>query len=69
MHGFWFKKFITTHDRLALEMNRYLQEAHIPEWMTKGRTTNKPPNNYRPMTCLPMRWEILSVQIREEIYD
>ena len=33
-HGidrFWFKKFTTIHDRLALEMNRCLQEAHVPE--------------------------------------
>ena len=57
-------------------MNKCLQTAHIPEWMTKGRTTliqkdpNKgtAPNNYRPITSLPMMWKILTVQIREEIY-
>ena len=38
MHGFWFKKFTFIHDRLGLEMNRYLQGAHVPEWMTKGKT-------------------------------
>ena len=27
------------HDRVALEMNRFLQEALVPEWMTRGRTT------------------------------
>ena len=27
-----------------------------------------PPNNYRPITCLPMMWKIRTVQIREEIY-
>ena len=26
------------------------------------------PNNYRPITCLPMMWKILTEQIREEIY-
>ena len=26
-------------DRLALEKNRYLQDAHVLEWMTKGKTT------------------------------
>ena len=31
IHGFWFKKFVFIHDRLALEMNRRLQEADIPE--------------------------------------
>ena len=39
IHGFWFKKFTSVHDRLALEMNRYLQEADVSEWMTKGKTT------------------------------
>ena len=26
------------------------------------------PNNYRPITCLPMMWKILTVQIREKNY-
>ena len=34
-----YKKFTTVHDRLALEMNRCLQEAQVPVWMTKGKTT------------------------------
>ena len=44
--------------------------------MTKGRTTliqkdpNKgtAPNNYGPITCLPLTWKILTAQIKEEIY-
>ena len=39
IHGFWFKKFTSIHDRLVLEMNKCLQKAHVPDWMTKGRTT------------------------------
>ena len=43
--------------------------------MTKGKSTliqNDPskgtaPNNYRPITCLPMMWKILTAQIREDI--
>ena len=34
IHGFWFKKFTSIHGRLALKMNRCLQGAQIPEWMT-----------------------------------
>ena len=76
IYGFWFKKFTSIHDRLALEKNSCLQGAHIPEWMTKGKTTliqkeslkGTPPKNYRPITCLPMTWKILTAQIREEIY-
>ena len=76
IHRFWFKKFTSIHDRLALEMNRCLQDAQVPDWMTKGKTTliQKDPskgtasNNYRPITCLPIMWKILTAQIREEIY-
>ena len=39
IHGFWFKISTFIHDRLALEMNKCLQTAHVPEWMTKGKTT------------------------------
>ena len=57
-------------------MNKCQQIARVLERMTKGRTTliqkdpNKGtiPNNYRPLTCLPMMWKILTAQIREEIY-
>ena len=54
-------------------MNSCQQGAQVPEWMTKGKTTfiQKGPsketvsNNYRPITCLPMMWKILTAQIRE----
>ena len=57
-------------------MNRCLQDVHIPEWMTKGKTTliqkdpckENAPNNYRPITCLSMMWKILIAQIREKIF-
>ena len=77
IHCLWFKKFISIHDRLALEMNRYLQGAQIPDWMTKGKTTliqkdpskGTAPNNNRPITCRTMMWKILTAQIREKIYN
>ena len=31
IHGFWFKKFTSIHDRLALEMNRCLLSEYVPE--------------------------------------
>ena len=77
IHGFWFKNFTSIHNRLALEMNRCLQGAKIPNWMTKGKTTliqkdprkGKAPQNYRLITCLPMMWKILTAQIRGKIYN
>ena len=35
IHGFWFKKSTCIHDRLALKMNRCLQDAEVPDWMIK----------------------------------
>ena len=29
IHDFWFKKFTSIHDRLALEMNKCQQRAHV----------------------------------------
>ena len=76
IHGFWFQKFTSIHDRQALEMNICLQKAHVPVWMTKGKTTliQKDPlkgtssNNYTPITCLSMMWKILTDRIRKEVY-
>ena len=35
----WWNTWFLVHGRLALEMNRCLQGAHVPDWMTKGKTT------------------------------
>ena len=55
-------------------MNRCLEETDIPEWVTKGPPTIQKdhskrnfPNNYRPITCLPIMWKILTAQILREI--
>ena len=58
-------------------MNRCLQGTHVPEWMTKEKTTliqkdpikETVPKNYRPITRLRMMWKILTAQIMEEIYN
>ena len=74
--GFWFNKFTSIHNRLALEIYRYLRDAQVPDWMTKGKTTliqmdpskGTAPNNYRPITCFTTMWKIFIAQIRQEIY-
>ena len=65
IHGFWFKKFTSIHERPAIEINRCLQGVHLPEWINKGNTTliQKDPlkgtarNNYRLISRLPMTWK------------
>ena len=34
-----FKRFSSIHDKLAFELNRYLEEKNILEWMTEVKTT------------------------------
>ena len=54
------QEITSIQDRLALKMNRCLQGALVPEWMTKGRqhqsrrrpSKEPPKNNYSPITCL-----------------
>ena len=70
-----FQKFTSMHDRLAIELNRCLEERDI-QMDDQGKTTqiqNEPkkeitPNNYWPKTYPPMMLKILTAQIREEIY-
>ena len=77
IHGLRFKKFTSIHNILALEMNTCLQRAHIPEWMTKGKTTliqkgllkGAAQKTCRLLTCPPMMHKILTAQIREDIYN
>ena len=67
---------MSIHDTLALPLSRCLQEANIPGWMTKGKTTliQKDPQKgtilsiYRPITCQSMMRKILIAPIWEELY-
>ena len=53
-----------------------MKDSPVPDWMTKGKTIliqkdpskGIAPNNYRPITCLPIMWNILTAKIREEIH-
>ena len=52
-------------------------EVDMPEWITHGRTLlcRKDPRksntaeNYRPITCLPLMWKLLTGVIAEEMYN
>ena len=58
-------------------MNRCLEEADVPEWMTKGmvpliQTDSKkePPQTIKkPIICVPMMLKILTVLIKKEIFN
>ncbi|XP_063956544.1 uncharacterized protein LOC135154347 [Lytechinus pictus] len=77
VQAFWVKRFTNLHERLSMQMNEIVVNGNPPNWMTKGRTVLIPkdptkgniPSNYRPITCLPILWKLLTGIISEEIYQ
>ena len=62
---------------MAKELEGCLARGVVPPWMVKGRTVliQKDPakgtvaSNYRPITCLPIVWKLLTGIFAEQIYD
>ena len=77
VQGFWLKNFTSRHRRIANQLQSCLDNGNMPEWMTKGRTVliMKDPEkgataeNYRPITCLPVMWKLLTGIIAEDLYE
>ena len=59
-----------------MQLDEILRTEKTPEWMTKVRTClilkdeskGKDFSNFRPTTCLPLMWKILTGKIAEEVY-
>jgi len=69
VHGYWIKRFSSLHEPLRHQFQRILDgEVNLPAWMTEGRTvllakTTPPvadPRKYRPITCLPVTYKLLT---------
>ena len=78
VQGYWIKNLSSLHERFSSQMNRILMgEDDLPEWMTHSRTVlcQKDPrkgntvDNYRPITCLPLMWKLLTGVIAEKMYN
>ena len=75
VQGFWLKNFTSLHKNLVWHLSACL-EGETPWWMTKGRIvlTQKSKSkgneaiNYKPNTCLPLTWKLLTWIITDEIY-
>ena len=77
VQGFWVKKLTACHQRIAEQMDKILNgQEELPEWMTKGRTVlcQKDPtkgnavDNFRPISCLPLLWKLMTGIIAESMY-
>ena len=61
--NFWLKQLTATHRHIAAIFNKLIEEDQIPEWLnflipTNENTEN--PKNYRPVTCLPTMYKLIS---------
>jgi hypothetical protein len=77
IHNFWLKKFTCIHKRLLDHFNGFIREPNtFPEFLAHGITYLKPkdsdtknPSKYRPITCLPTIYKIMTSCIKVIIYD
>ena len=77
VQGFWIKKLDKMHERIATQLNEILERTkEIPSWMMYGRTVlcqkdqvkGNSAENFRPITCLPLMWKLLTGIISEDMY-
>ena len=77
VQGFWLKNMTNLHERIAQQLNKVLiGEEELSGWMTYGNTvlcqkdvSRNAVENYRPITCLLLRWKLLTGVIDEEMYN
>ena len=68
VQGFWIKNLNGLHKRIAEQLNGIIRTGVVPTWMTTGRTflcvkdisKGNAADNYRPMSCLPLMWKVLT---------
>ena len=76
VHGFWLKNFSSLHERVKLQLKECVDSGFVPRWLTRGRTSllqkdksiGSVASNYRPMTCFPLMWKLLTGVIADPIY-
>ena len=76
IHGYWLKNFKALHERIAQHLQQCIEHEQAPDWMTTGRTAliqkdkskGNAATNYRPITCLPTMWKLLTGIISERLY-
>ena len=76
VQGFWLENFSSFHEGVRLQLKECLESGFVPSWLTRTRTSLLQKNkskgnvasNYRPVTCLPLMWKLLTDVIADQIY-
>ena len=77
LQGYWIKSFTACHERIAIQLQECLDLGELPNWLTKGKTVlimkekekGADVTNYRPITCLPLMWKVLTGIIGDAMYE
>ena len=64
------------HKRVRLQLKQCVDSGFVPSWLTRGQTSllqkdkskGNIASNYRPITCLPLMWKILTGLLTDQIY-
>ena len=71
--NFWLKNLDEVQEDMVREYSKIIQNAeNTPSWLNQGLTyllpksaETKSPKNYRPITCLPTLYKILTATLTE----
>ena len=77
VQNYWLKKIHALHSPLINAYNNICQHpTYTPQWLTMGRTTlihkkgeQSDAKNYRPITCLPTTYKLLTLILNDKIYE
>ena len=75
VQGFQLKNSSSLRERVKLQLKECLDSGFVPSWLTRGRTSllekdkskGNIASNYRPITCLPLMWKLLTGVIADQI--
>ena len=75
VHGFMI--LVSMEERISLHLQSCITRGEVLDWMATGRTvllfkdksTGNEVSNYRPITCLPLKWKLITVIVADEIYN
>ena len=76
IQGYWLKNLSSLHDRIACQLNAVVESGDVPAWLTYGRTVlcvkdrskGNAASNFRPISCLPLMWKLLTGMLSEQLY-
>ena len=78
VQGYWLKNLTSLHPPIAVRLNHILDgERPLPDWMTFGKTVlcqkdlakSSAVDNYRPISCLPLMWKLMTGMLAERMYS